>query len=112
MAHFEVVADHGSGDLSHQKTIDAVCMRLSAGIEALSGLSDADRAALFGDVWTQMMGIVLLIRARRGRSTPEHQFRPDRRPLTPVPRGRPVVLGRSVAPGTAPDRPAAAPRRL
>ena len=48
MALFDVVADHGSGDLSHQKTIDAVCMRLSAGIEALSGLSDADRAALFG----------------------------------------------------------------
>ena len=48
MAHFEVVADYGSGDLSDQKTIDAICMPLSAGIEALSGLSDADRAALFG----------------------------------------------------------------
>ena len=31
MAHFEVVADYGSGDLSDQKTIDAICMRLSAG---------------------------------------------------------------------------------
>jgi hypothetical protein len=40
MAHFEVVADYGSGDLSDQKTIDAICMRLSAGIEALSGLSN------------------------------------------------------------------------
>ena len=37
MAHFEVVADYGLGDLSDQKTIDAICMRLSAGIEALSG---------------------------------------------------------------------------
>jgi len=37
LAHFEVVADYGSGDLSDQKTIDAICMRLSAGIEALSG---------------------------------------------------------------------------
>ena len=27
MAHFEVVADYGSGDLSDQKTIDAICMR-------------------------------------------------------------------------------------
>ena len=54
MAHFEVVADYGSGDLSDQKTIDAICMRLSAGIEALSGLSDADRDALFVDVWSQM----------------------------------------------------------
>jgi uncharacterized protein with HEPN domain len=57
MAHFEVVADYGSGDLSDQRTIDAICMRLSAGIEALSGLSDADRVALFGDVWTQMWGM-------------------------------------------------------
>lgn len=57
MAHFEVVADYGLGDLSDQKTIDAICMRLSAGIEALSGLSAADREALFGDVWSQMWGM-------------------------------------------------------
>ncbi len=57
MVHFEVVADYGSGDLSDQKTIDATCMRPSAGIEALSALSDADRASLFGDVWTQMRGM-------------------------------------------------------
>jgi len=57
MAHFEVVADYGSGDLSDQKTIDAICMRLSAGIEALSGLSDADREALFGDVWNEIWGM-------------------------------------------------------
>jgi hypothetical protein len=56
MAHFEVVADYGSGELSDQKTIDAICMRLSAGIEALSGPSDADREALFGDVWNEMWG--------------------------------------------------------
>ena len=57
MAHFEVVADYGSGDLSDQKTIDAICMRLSAGIEALSGLSDGDLDALFGDVWPHMWGM-------------------------------------------------------
>ena len=60
MAHFEVVAEYGSGDLSDQKTIDAICMRLSAGIEALSGLSDADRAALFGDVWNEMSTVCWL----------------------------------------------------
>jgi len=27
MAHFEVVAAYGSGDLSDQKTIDAICTR-------------------------------------------------------------------------------------
>lgn len=32
-------------------------MRLSAGIEALSGLGAADREALFGDVWNQMWGM-------------------------------------------------------
>ena len=57
LAHFKVVADYGAGDLSDQKTIDAICMRLSAGIEALSGISDADREALFGDVWNQMWGM-------------------------------------------------------
>ena len=57
MAHFEVVADYGLGDLSDQKTIDAICMRLSAGIEALSGLSAADREVLFGEVWSQMWGM-------------------------------------------------------
>lgn len=57
MAHFEVVAEYGSGDLSDQKTVDAICMRLSAGIESLSGLSAADREALFGDVWSQMWGV-------------------------------------------------------
>jgi predicted nucleotidyltransferase len=45
LAQFEVVADYGAGDLSDQKTIDAICMRLPAGIEAL-----------FGDVWNQMWG--------------------------------------------------------
>ena len=53
LAHFEVVAEYGSGDLADQKTVDAICMRLSAGIEALSALSAADREALFGDVWNQ-----------------------------------------------------------
>ena len=51
------MAEYGSGDLSDQKTIDATCMRLSAGIEALSGLSDPDRGELFGDIWPQMCGM-------------------------------------------------------
>ena len=39
VAHFEVevVAEYGEGDLTDQKTVDAICMRLSAGVEALSG---------------------------------------------------------------------------
>lgn len=57
LAHFEVVAEYGTGDLSDQKTIDAICMRLSAGIEALSGLDVVDREARFGSVWNQMWGM-------------------------------------------------------
>lgn len=57
LSHFQVVADYGMGDLSDQKTIDAICMRLSAGIEALSGLDAVERDALFGSVWNQMWGM-------------------------------------------------------
>ncbi len=31
VAHFEVVVEYGEGDLTDQKTIDAICMRPSAG---------------------------------------------------------------------------------
>lgn len=57
LAHFEVVAEYGAGDLTDQMAIDATCMRLSAGIEALSRLSAADRDALVGGVWTQIWGM-------------------------------------------------------
>jgi uncharacterized protein with HEPN domain len=56
-------------------------MRLSAGIEAPSGLCDADRAALFGDVWTQMCGMrnriahgYLLVEPAIARSTVERDL--------------------------------------
>lgn len=57
LAHFEVVVDYGTGDVEDQKTIDAICMRLSAGIEVLAGLDDATRGRLFGDSWPQMWGM-------------------------------------------------------
>lgn len=57
LAHLELVAEYGQGDLTDQKTIDAICMRLSAGIETLSGLSPADRDGLFGEAWSQMWGM-------------------------------------------------------
>lgn len=50
VAHFEVVAEYGEGDLTDQKTVDAICMRLSAGVEALSGLKAVEREVLFGEV--------------------------------------------------------------
>ena len=57
VAHFEVVAEYGEADLTDQKTVDAICMRLSAGVEALSGLEAVEREALFGEVWNQMWGM-------------------------------------------------------
>ena len=57
LAHFEGVAEYGEGDLTDHKTVDAICMRLSAGVEALSGLAAVEREVLFGEVWNQMWGM-------------------------------------------------------
>ena len=47
-------ADDGAFD---EKTIDAICMRISAGIEALNALSPSRRNQLFGDQWPAMWGM-------------------------------------------------------
>lgn len=47
-------ADDGALD---EKTIDAICMRISAGIEALNALSPSRRNQLFGDQWPAMWGM-------------------------------------------------------
>ena len=52
----EAVAEYGEGDQTDQKTVDAICMRLSAGVEAPYGLEAVEREALFGAVWNQMWG--------------------------------------------------------
>ena len=57
LTHFAVVVEYGKGDLDDQKTIDAICMRLSAGIEALAGMTPGEREALFGKTWHQMWGM-------------------------------------------------------
>lgn len=56
-AHFEVVASYATEDVKDQLTVDAICMRLSAGIEALSTLDDTAREAFFGKTWHQMWGM-------------------------------------------------------
>ena len=40
-----------------QMVVDAICMRLSAGVEVLNRLDPADRDALFGDSWPLMWGM-------------------------------------------------------
>ena len=53
-AHFALMRRHALGDLDDQMVIDAVCMRLSAGVEALSRVDHATRERLFGDAWPLM----------------------------------------------------------
>lgn len=54
LAHLQLALEYSSEDLSNQLTVDAVCLRLSVGIETLSHLDDETRTRLFGDVWALM----------------------------------------------------------
>lgn len=81
LTHFEIARSHASRDLEEQITIDAVCMRLSAGVESLSKLDEATRAATFGSSWSAMWGMrnriahgYLLIDAGIVRSTAERDI--------------------------------------
>ena len=51
LGHFDRMQAHAGDDLDDQLVIDAVCMRLSAGIETLATLDPAVRVELFGDDW-------------------------------------------------------------
>lgn len=77
------MCEHAQGNLDDQLVIDAVCMRLSAGLEALAGLDVATRDRLFGDAWPLMWGMrnriahgYLLVDAVVVRRTVEHDVPP------------------------------------
>ena len=80
LGHFDVMQAHAGRDLDDQLVVDAVCMRLSAGIETLATLDPTVRTELFGDDWRLMW-------RRRGPShgpdssttTSSHQAPPARR---------------------------------
>lgn len=57
LAHFEIMQSHAERDLEERLVIDAVCMRLSAGIEALAALDPNVREEMFGEVWPLMWGM-------------------------------------------------------
>jgi uncharacterized protein with HEPN domain len=57
LSHFRWMAGHAEHDLGDQLVIDAVCMRLSAGIEALATLDAEVRDDLFGADWPLMWGM-------------------------------------------------------
>ena len=57
LTHFELMLDHAQRDVMDQLVVDAVCMRLSAGVEVLNRLDPAVRDRVFGDSWPLMWGM-------------------------------------------------------
>lgn len=57
LAHFRIMYNHADHGLEQRLVLDAVCMRLSAGIEALAVLDPRTRDELFGSDWPLMWGL-------------------------------------------------------
>ncbi len=57
LAHFEIMQGHAEQGIDERLVIDAICMRLSAGIEALATLDSDVREEVFGGVWPLMWGM-------------------------------------------------------
>ncbi len=54
LTHLEQAQDYSTADLDQQLTVDAICMRLSAGVESLSRLDHTAREVYFGTAWPAM----------------------------------------------------------
>ncbi len=57
VVHFERMQAYAADDLSSQLVIDAVCLRLSAGLESLNRLEPGTLDELFGADWPLMWGM-------------------------------------------------------
>ena len=57
LEHFDVAISHSERDLSDQIVIDAIAMRLLAGVEALGALDPDTRARILGVQWPKMRGM-------------------------------------------------------
>ncbi|MCL1897954.1 MAG: DUF86 domain-containing protein [Micrococcales bacterium] len=57
LAHLLLLQEYGKRDLGDQVVVDAICMRLSAGIESLATLNPVLREQLFGNDWPLMWGM-------------------------------------------------------
>lgn len=55
--HLEAALSYADEGAFDDKTVDAICMRISAGIEALHALPPSRRDRLFGDLWPAMWGM-------------------------------------------------------
>ena len=60
LEHFDIAISYSQRDLSDQIVIDAVAMRLSAGVEALGALDPDTRTRLLGDQWC-LSGVLFAI---------------------------------------------------
>lgn len=76
LTHFDLMLHHAQGELTDQLVIDAVCMRLSAGLDVLNRLDPDVRDGMFGDNCPLMWGMrnriahgYLLVEPRVIRST-------------------------------------------
>lgn len=54
LVHFEAAQQYATADVLDQLVIDALCMRLSAGIDVLARLEPPVRDAMFGADWLLM----------------------------------------------------------
>ena len=57
LTHFATAETYGLRNLADQAVVDAVCLRISAGIEALARLDSDTRDELFGEDWPLMWGM-------------------------------------------------------
>lgn len=57
LVHMELASAYAGGEDLDQLVIDAICMRLSAGIEVLARLDLDVRTRLLGDSWQVMWGM-------------------------------------------------------
>lgn len=57
LVHLELATGYADGQELEQVFIDAICMRLSAGIEVLEKLKPDERQRIFGATWPLMWGM-------------------------------------------------------
>ena len=57
LTHYELMLVYARGDVTDQLVVDAVCMRLSAGVEVLNRLDPLVRDQLFSDNWPLIWGM-------------------------------------------------------
>lgn len=57
LLHFDIAVEYSAEQPLDQKAIDAICMRIAAGIDALNGISLELRDDMFGESWLAMRGM-------------------------------------------------------